>query len=158
MKKIVFLDRDGVINREVGGYVFCISDFIINQGLAKALQNWSSKGYSFAVVTNRGGISKMLYGHKEVKQINKILKIWFKENYLDLIEIMYCPHHPSIESCICRKPNSGLIERIIARHDISIEHSFFIGAQPTDILAAKKVGLRGVKIESNSNLNDLNII
>lgn len=158
MKKIVFLDRDGVINREVGGYVFCISDFIINQGLAKALQNWSSKGYSFAVVTNQGGISKMLYGHKEVKQINKILKIWFKENYLDLIEIMYCPHHPSIESCICRKPDSGLIERIIARHDISIEHSFFIGDQPTDILAAKKVGLRGVKIESNSNLNDLNII
>jgi D-glycero-D-manno-heptose 1,7-bisphosphate phosphatase len=158
MKKVVFLDRDGVINREVGDYVFCISDFILNKGLRKALQKLSSKGYSFAIVTNQGGISKMLYGHKEVKKINKIMKTWFKENYLDLIEIMYCPHHPSIESCICRKPNSGMIERIIARHNISIENSFFIGDQSTDILAAKKIGLRAVKIQSNSNLNDLNII
>lgn len=158
MKKIVFLDRDGVINRERGDYVFCMSDFILNHGLARALQNWSSNGYSFAIVTNQGGISKMLYGHKEVKQINNVLKTWFKENHLDLIEIMYCPHHPSIESCICRKPNSGMIERIIARHDISIENSFFIGDQSTDILAAKKVGLRAVKIQPNSNLNDLNII
>lgn len=157
MKKLVFLDRDGVINREIGDYVFHETDFIFNQGLAEALQNLGHMGYSFAVVTNQGGISKKRYGHQEVRKINKLMRTWFKENHLDLLEIMYCPHHPSIESCICRKPNSGMIERILAKHNISIVHSFLIGDQISDIIAAEKVGLKAVQIMPNSNLNDLNI-
>tara|TARA_B100001093_G_scaffold458019_1_gene470157 strand:- start:430 stop:903 length:474 start_codon:yes stop_codon:yes gene_type:complete len=153
MKKVIFLDRDGVINREVGDYVFNKADFKFNIGLSEALQNFSSKGYSFAIVTNQGGISKKIYGHDEVKKINKMLRIWFKENHLNLLEIMYCPHHPLVESCICRKPNSGMIERILAKHKISIDESFLIGDQLSDIVAAEKLGLKAILIKSNSNLN-----
>jgi hypothetical protein len=51
MKKVVFLDRDGVINKEVGDYVSNLDSFILNPGLESALSYWAQKGYSFAVIT-----------------------------------------------------------------------------------------------------------
>ena len=75
MNKVVFLDRDGIINREMGTYVFSMNEFILNDGLEKALTHWKRLGYSFAIVTNQGGISKQIYGHKDVAIINDYLLI-----------------------------------------------------------------------------------
>ena len=155
MKKVVFLDRDGVINKEVGDYVSNLDSFILNPGLESALSYWAQKGYSFAVITNQGGISKQRYTKEHVFKINAFLYQWFKERNLDLLTISFCPHHNSIESCICRKPNSLMLEKIIAKHSVSLKDSFLIGDSIRDIEAAEKVGLRGIKIVVNSNLNTL---
>ena len=53
-----FLDRDGVINRETGNYIYNLKDFVINDGLEQALDIWSRDGYSFVIVTNQGGFQK----------------------------------------------------------------------------------------------------
>ncbi len=157
MNKVVFLDRDGVINREIGDYVYCLKNFELNIGLEQALNRWNELGYSFAIVTNQGGISKLLYTRKEVGTINNYLRNWFKERNLNLLTILYCPHHNSIEACICRKPNSLMLEKIIARYQVSIKDSFMIGDSLRDIQAAQKVGLKAFQIEANSNLNDLTL-
>jgi D-glycero-D-manno-heptose 1,7-bisphosphate phosphatase len=155
MKKVVFLDRDGVINKEVGDYVSNLDSFILNPGLESALSYWAQKGYSFAVITNQGGISKQRYTKEHVFKINAFLYQWFKERNLDLLTISFCPHHNSIESCICRKPNSLMLEKIIDKHSVLLNDSFLIGDSIRDIEAAEKVGLRGIKIVANSNLNTL---
>ena len=155
MKKVVFLDRDGVINKEVGDYVSNLDSFILHPGLESALSYWAQKGYSFAVITNQGGISKQRYTKEHVFKINAFLYQWFKERNLDLLTISFCPHHNSIESCICRKPNSLMLEKIIAKHSVLLNDSFLIGDSIRDIEAAEKVGLRGIKIVANSNLNTL---
>jgi len=157
MDKVVFLDRDGVINREIGDYVYSMKNFELNVGVEQALNRWNKLGYSFAIVTNQGGISKLLYTRKEVGVINNYLRNWFKERNLNLLTILYCPHHNSIEACICRKPNSLMLEKIIARYKVSIKDSFMIGDSLRDIEAAKKVGLKAFQIEANSNLNDLKL-
>lgn len=157
MNKVVFLDRDGVVNREIGDYVYSLTNFELNVGFEQALKRWSEIGYSFAIVTNQGGVSKLRYTCKEVEEINKYLNNWFKERDLNLLTISYCPHHDSIEACICRKPNSLMIEKIIARHQVSVEDSFLIGDSLRDIQAAQKVGLKAFQIEANSNLNDLTL-
>jgi len=157
MNKVVFLDRDGVINREIGDYVYSLKNFELNIGFEQALNRWNELGYSFAIVTNQGGISKLLYTRKEVGAINNYLRNWFKERNLNLLTILYCPHHNSIEACICRKPNSLMLEKIIARYKVSIKDSFMIGDSLRDIQAAQKVGLKAFQIEANSNLNDLTL-
>ena len=155
MNKVIFLDRDGVINREIGNYIYNHKDFVINDGLEKALSNWDTKGYSFVIVTNQGGIAKGLYHKNDVENINVFLRNWFKSRKLNLLNILYCPHHNFIENCICRKPNSLMFEKIIARYAVSVKHSFMIGDSDRDVQAANKVGLRGFKIKANSNLNEL---
>tara|TARA_B100000497_G_C7619948_1_gene372432 strand:- start:368 stop:841 length:474 start_codon:yes stop_codon:yes gene_type:complete len=154
MNKVIFLDRDGVINREIGNYVYNIKDFVINDGLEKALYNWSKNGYSFAIVTNQGGIAKGLYNRNDVEEINVFLRNWFEARSFNLLTILYCPHHDAIEHCICRKPNSLMLEKIIARYTVSLKHSFMIGDSDRDVQAANNVGLRGFKIKANSNLNE----
>lgn len=157
MNKVIFLDRDGVINREIGNYVYNLKDFVINEGLEKALHNWSIKGYSFAIVTNQGGIAKGLYNRNDVDEINVFLRNWFQERSFNLLTILYCPHHDSIEHCICRKPNSLMLEKIIARYTVSLNHSFMIGDSDRDVQAANKLGLKAFKIMANSNLNEIKL-
>tara|TARA_B100000900_G_scaffold388479_1_gene380557 strand:+ start:245 stop:727 length:483 start_codon:yes stop_codon:yes gene_type:complete len=155
MKKVIFLDRDGVINREIGDYVFSLEKFVLNDGLDKALKEWSDMGFSFAIITNQGGISKLKYSKQDVILINEFLNQWFKAHHLNLLEISFCPHHNLVEACICRKPDSLMLEKLVAKHRISIEESFLIGDSLRDIQAAKKIGLKSIQVEANSNLNDI---
>lgn len=155
MKKVVFLDRDGVINREIGDYVFSLENFEINSGLDKALKIFRDLGFSFAIITNQGGISKSRYSKKDVYLINQFLTQWFKDHNLNLLEISFCPHHNLVEECICRKPDSLMLEKLVAKHEISIENSFLIGDSLRDIQAANKIGLKGIQIVANSDLNQI---
>mgnify|MGYP001229190439 CR=1 FL=1 len=155
MNKVVFLDRDGVINREVGDYIYTLKHFSFNDGLEQALSKWRDEGFSFVIITNQGGISKDLYTCNDVELINDLLRNWFNERNFNLLSILYCPHHDSLENCICRKPSSLLFEKIIARYQVSVKESFMVGDSDRDILAANKVGLKAFLIKSNSNLNEL---
>ncbi|MBI2280676.1 MAG: HAD family hydrolase [Bacteroidetes bacterium] len=152
-KKIIFLDRDGVINMERGDYTFKIDYFVFVDGLFSALALLKNKGFEFIVITNQGGISKGIYTHQDVQQLNNLIKAAFKNHQLKLLDIFYCPHHNDVEKCICRKPDSLLLEKAIAKYNVDIGKSYFVGDSDRDIEAAKKVGVKGIKVNKNSDLN-----
>ncbi len=159
MIKVVFLDRDGVINIEPGHYTYELENFKIVPKLFEALNVLKDKDYQFIVITNQGGISKGVYDHDAVKEVHIYMKLKFLEAGIDLLDIYYCPHHSVNENCICRKPDSQMLEKAIARYEVNKLHSYFIGDSDRDILAAEKVGITGVKIDANNSLiNYLNQI
>jgi len=159
MIKVVFLDRDGVINFEPGDYTFEVEQFKIVEGLFEGLKLLKEKGFQFIVITNQGGISKGIYNHDAVKKVHSYMQKCFKENEIDLLDIYYCPHHTINEKCICRKPDSLLLEKAMARYDIDKSTAYFIGDSRRDVLAAERAEIKGVLVKSNDKLiNYLNQI
>tara|TARA_B100000809_G_scaffold266402_1_gene328963 strand:- start:8916 stop:9398 length:483 start_codon:yes stop_codon:yes gene_type:complete len=152
MIKVVFLDRDGVINFEPGDYTFEVEHFKIVDGLFDALHLLKAKGYQFIVITNQGGISKGIYNHKAVNTVHGYMQDCFRENKIDLLDIYYCPHHSVNEKCICRKPDSLMLEKAIARYNVDKTTAYFIGDSKRDVLAAENAGIKGVLVKSNDQL------
>jgi D-glycero-D-manno-heptose 1,7-bisphosphate phosphatase len=154
MKKVLFLDRDGVINSDVGlYYVYKPGDFLINRGIIEGLQWLKSKGFEFVVITNQGGIARGTYTKADVELVHAKLKSELAAHQISLLEIYYCPHHSDLEKCLCRKPGSLMIEKAAARFGINLSQSYFIGDNQKDMQAAKNAGVTGIYIESNQNIN-----
>ena len=149
MTKAVFLDRDGVLNKEIGTYVYKSDDFEFNFEIIEKLKILKSEGFIFIVISNQGGIAKGLYTKADVEILNEIIQTELAKEDLKITEFYYCPHHPDFGNCICRKPNTSLLERAIARFDIDISKSFFVGDMQRDVDCAQNIGLRAVKIEAN---------
>lgn len=150
--KAIFLDRDGVLNKELGRYVNSAEDFELLP-VAEILKKFQDAGYLLIVITNQGGISKELYDHKILSTIHQKLTDHLNNSGVKLTEIYYCPHHPDFGNCLCRKPDSLLLEKAIARFKIDKENSYFIGDNERDIEAGKKAGVKTILIPSNSDLS-----
>jgi D-glycero-D-manno-heptose 1,7-bisphosphate phosphatase len=154
MNKAIFLDRDGVVNIERGEYTWRIEDFSITVGLIDLLQWGKSKGYLLIVISNQGGVGKGVYTMEDVEKVHNYLRSILAEKDIQLTDIYYCPHHPNAGKCFCRKPESIMLEKAIARYDVDIDKSFFIGDSQRDIEAGKKVGLNTILVKPNDDLNN----
>jgi len=152
MNKAVFLDRDGVINQEIGKYVYKIEDFKFNTGLFTALRLLQEYDYKLIIVTNQGGIAKGIYTHDELDELHNFMLEKLLEEGIKIDDVYFCPHHHTIAPCLCRKPNSIMLEKAIAKHHINAFQSFLIGDNERDILAGEKAGVKGVLIEPNTNM------
>ncbi len=152
-KKAIFLDRDGVLIRERGDYNYKTEDIELVPGIATALQKLAKQGFIFIVITNQGGIGKGLYRHRRVKEIHADLKDFFSGFGVNILEFYYCPHHPESSKCICRKPDSLMLEKALARFQINPEKSWFIGDTERDIEAGTKAGVQTLLIAPNADLN-----
>jgi D-glycero-D-manno-heptose 1,7-bisphosphate phosphatase len=152
MNKAVFLDRDGVLNREMNDYVWKVNEFEILPDVAPALQKLIKKGYKLIVITNQGGIGKDLFTREDVEKVHKYLRDIMSKEGIHFEEIYYCSHHPVSGTCICRKPDSLLVEKALARFNIDPSKSYFIGDKERDVLAGKKAGVKGILIEENTSL------
>lgn len=152
MQKAIFLDRDGIINTEIGNYVTSEPDFHINPSLIPFLKAMQAKGFQFVVISNQGGVAKNLYNHAFLDGIHQTLISRLSAHEISLLEIYYCPHHPDFGKCICRKPDSLMVEKAIARFKLNAAVCWFIGDAQRDMEAAAKAGVRGILAESNSDL------
>jgi D-glycero-D-manno-heptose 1,7-bisphosphate phosphatase len=149
--KAVFLDRDGVVNFE-RGYTYKLNDFKILPDLIKTLIVLRDKGYLLIIISNQGGIAKGVYTGDDVEVLHDYLIEELKKSSINLSEIYYCKHHNEYGKCICRKPNSLMVEKALARFEIDPANSYFIGDKERDILAGEKVGVKGILIKANESL------
>lgn len=151
-RKAIFLDRDGVIIRERGDYTWLLEDVSINDGVVEGLKMLDKAGFIFIVISNQSGIAKGLYTKQEADYIHLHIQRALSTNGIVVEEFYYCPHHPSVSNCICRKPDSLLLEKAAAKYDVVKNQSYFIGDADRDIEAGVKAGVKTIKIDVNSSL------
>ena len=151
--KAIFLDRDGVIiSNKDHYYIWKSEQLVIVDGVFENLQRLIMKGFLLFIVSNQGGISRGLYSKSDIEKLHEELIQTFRKNNIEISEIVFCPHHPEIEKCMCRKPGSLMIDKLVAKYKISREDSFLIGDSESDMEAAKKAGIQGIRISPNQNM------
>jgi D-glycero-D-manno-heptose 1,7-bisphosphate phosphatase len=158
MNRALFLDRDGVINHDPGDYTCSPAEFEFNPGIFEFLHKAIQQNYLLIVVTNQGGIAKGLYSLETFNAINQKMLNGFAAEGIEIAEVYYCRHHPDYGQCLCRKPGSLFFEKAVARFDVDTAASLMIGDRDRDLEAAAAVGVRGVLVACNSNLNEQNIL
>ena len=153
--KAIFLDRDGVINKELGRYTTNAKEFEILPDVLETLKILDRKGYLLIVITNQGGIAKGIYGHNELAEMHQKFLDACKAEEISITNIYYSPHHESTGKSLSRKPGSLMLERALGRYNIDPSTSIMIGDSDRDIESAEKVNIPGVKILSNSSLKQI---
>ena len=151
-QKAVFLDRDGVINKEVG-FLHKVVDFVFIDGVFESCRYFQSLGYVLVVITNQSGIAR---GH--YKEYNfHVLTDWmikkFSENNIQILDVFFCPHGVD-STCSCRKPKPGMLLSAIAKHNIDMEKSWMIGDKETDIKAANSAGIQNTILVESGHVID----
>jgi len=153
--KAVFLDRDGVLNKELGDYVCRLEDFEVLDNFV-TLKKLQDKGYMLIVATNQGGLAKGWYSEETLAAMHQHLKETYARHGVIFTDIFYCPHHPNFTGdCDCRKPKPGMLLRAIDKYDIDPAQSYFIGDRERDVIAGTAAGVTGILINSDQPISDV---
>ena len=156
IRKAVFLDRDGVLNKELGDYVCKIEDFKVLEHNFLALKELQSRGYLLIVITNQGGLAKGWYSEETLGLMHDHLRTTYADHGIHLADIYYCRHHPEYNgNCLCRKPGSIMLEKAIARFSIDAGSSYFIGDRERDVIAGEAAGVKGILINSDQPIGEI---
>jgi len=151
--KIIFLDRDGVINKEVG-YLHKSKDFEFIDGVFEACQYFQTLGYQLIIVTNQSGIARGYYQEENFHTLTKWMLKQFANQGINILDVFFCPHGPE-STCECRKPQPGMLFSARDKFDIDMENSWMIGDKEADISAANAAGIiNTVLVKSGHNIDE----
>lgn len=135
MKKALFLDRDGVINREKN-YLYKIEDFEFMEGVFEVCRYFQSRGYLIIVITNQAGIARGKYTEEDFAILTKWMIEEFRQEDVLISKVYHCPHHPDFTAqCLCRKPEPGMILKAKDEFNLDLPNSILIGDKNSDIEA-----------------------
>jgi len=131
LHKALFLDRDGIINTD-HGYVSKVEDFEFSEGIFELLHLFIKKGYKLFIVTNQSGIGRGYYTQNDFETLTAWMLNEFKKQNIIIESVHHCNHAPEA-LCTCRKPATGMVDEILALHNIDLENSWMIGDKQSDI-------------------------
>ena len=154
---MVFMDRDGTINREVD-HLANEEQFQLLPGVGASIRRLNASEYRCCVVTNQPVVARGECTEEGLRKIhNKMETLLGREGaYVD--GIYYCPHHPHggypgerpelKVDCGCRKPKTGLIDRAVADFNVERGRSWMVGDTSVDSEMARRAGLRSILVET----------
>jgi D-glycero-D-manno-heptose 1,7-bisphosphate phosphatase len=149
--KVVFLDRDGTINEEVG-YINHIERFTLLPRVAEAIRLLNQHRIKAVVVTNQSGVARGYFPESLIHLIHQKMEDLLRKDGAHLDGIYYCPHHPDVgdppyrKKCRCRKPATGLVEDAVKELDLDCSQRYMIGDRGIDIEFGHQIGAKGILV------------
>ena len=151
-QRVVFLDRDGVINESPGAerYVRRWEAFRFKEGALPMLAELCALGYRLVVITNQQGVGKGLIEARELERIHAKMSAEI-ERHGAVVDGVFCCTHLVAQGCDCRKPKPGLIFNALEAldYEVDMNRSWFVGDSATDVQAGRAAGLRTLLVGSN---------
>ncbi len=144
--RALFLDRDGVINVDVG-YIWRPEDFIFQEGVFEACRQARSLGYNLVVVTNQAGIGRGLYSEDDFQQLTEWMCTRFAGEGAEIARVFHAPTHPEEgigiykRESIDRKPGPGMLFKARDALGLDMAASALVGDRESDIAAAISAGV-----------------
>lgn len=143
MNRCIFLDRDGVLNKDNPNYAYKVDEFQILPGVIEAIAMLKDAGFLLVVVTNQSGIAQKIYTETQMRECHDYLQ----SACAHCIDYFYfCPHHPSVTASLARKPGTLMFEKAIARFKIDVANSWMVGDRGRDIIPARDLGIATIQI------------
>ena len=153
MRRAVFLDRDGTVNREVA-YLSRTEDLELLPGVVDALKNFQAAGYRLIIVSNQSGVARGYFPLRRMKKINTRLRRMLSRSGIRLDGVYACPWHhegrsgPFGREHEWRKPSPGMLLAAAGRSGIVLEKSWMVGDRESDIAAGAAAGCRTVLVKT----------
>jgi D-glycero-D-manno-heptose 1,7-bisphosphate phosphatase len=147
----VFLDRDGVINEEMG-YINHPDRLRVLPGAAEAIRKLNESGLLVVVVSNQAGLARGIISEEAFRASQKKLREVLALRGARIDRIYYCPHHPDAKvdkyrrDCTGRKPKPGMLHKAVADLDIDLTRSILVSDRYQDVAMAKAEGMAGVLV------------
>jgi D-glycero-D-manno-heptose 1,7-bisphosphate phosphatase len=149
-RKVVFLDRDGVINIDSPNYIKSWAEFEFLPGSLEAIKLLTLNGFDVIVITNQSVINRKMVTIEDLDYIHKMIKSSVNSQGGEIKDILFCPHTPD-DGCDCRKPNPGLINKAQRVHPIDISNTAMVGDSAKDIECARNAGCRHAVLVKTGN-------
>lgn len=143
----IFLDRDGVLNKEAGEHIKRTSDLHLLPGAMDAVARLTRAGCKVFIFTNQSGVGRGYMTLEDLDAIHAYLRSKVEEVGGRIAGIYACTHHPEA-GCDCRKPKPGLLRLAAKEYDVDLSASYAIGDSARDIAAAAAAGCRTVLVLS----------
>ncbi len=145
MRRLLLLDRDGVINHDSDDYIKTLDEWIPVPGSIDAMAELYHGGWDIAVVTNQSGVGRGYYAIAVLDAMHDRLRELLAAKGAELAGIYYCPHLPDA-GCDCRKPRPGLLHAAGRDSGLSLTDAVMIGDSLKDLQAARAVGATPVLV------------
>jgi histidinol-phosphate phosphatase family protein len=152
-KKVIFLDRDGVINKKPpkAEYVKNWNEFEFLPGAIEALELLTKNGYQIYLISNQAGIARGVMTEHDLKNIHDNLQRELHKHGANIDGMYYCPHGWN-DNCDCRKPKPGMLFQAAGEHHLDLTKTVFIGDDERDLEAGNAAGCKTILITPEKNL------
>lgn len=144
-RRLVILDRDGVINHDSDEFVKTPDEWLPIAGSIEAIARLSSAGFTVAVATNQSGIGRKFLDKPALEAMHDKLRSLVKDAGGHVGRIVYCPHHPDA-GCDCRKPAPGLYQQLSRQYNVPLDGVPIVGDSERDLDAARAVNARPILV------------
>jgi len=150
LHKVVYLDRDGVINRDSPAYIKSWDEFEFLPGSLEALKQLNQNGFTTIIITNQSAIGRQMITRETLEGMHRRMSAAIQSHGGRIEDIFYCPHRPD-EGCDCRKPKTGLIDQARRKYSIIQSGAMMVGDSSKDIECARNAGCRAAILVKTGN-------
>ncbi|MGD0442399.1 MAG: HAD family hydrolase [Edaphobacter sp.] len=146
-ERALFLDRDGVVNEEVG-YLYRAEEVRFVDGIFSLCRTAAALGYRLIVVTNQAGIARGYYAEADFEVLMEFMRGELRAEGVELDAVYFCPFHPEHgvgkykQEHEDRKPGTGMLRRGAREFGVELSESVLVGDRCSDVGAANAAGLR----------------